>query len=210
MKKREKISCWAKSVSMSSVSETSVDTTEEHHVGADIRALRKARGIRLADMAATIDRSTGWLSQIERGHTEPGLADLRKIAQVFDMPVSFFFRNETVFEEDRGVVVRAGSRARLGSKVGGVREELLSPHLSGEFEMIRTAIEPEASSSWLEARPTNEGGYVVSGTLVLWIGQQRYELSEGDSFQFQNQKYRWENPGAEPVVLIWVVSPPVY
>ena len=195
---------------ISSENDTIRNTTERHHVGADIRALRKARGIRLADMALTIDRSTGWLSQIERGHTEPSLPDLRKFSQVFSMPVSFFFRNETNFEEDRGVVVRAGSRARLGSKMDGATEELLSPHLSGDFEMIRTVFEPGAANPWIEARPTNEGGYVVSGSLSLWIGEHRYDLSEGDSFQFQNRKYRWENFGLEPAILVWVVSPPVY
>lgn len=200
------------------MSELSAPATEEqkarfeaaHHVGADIRALRKSRGITLADLAATLDRSVGWLSQVETGKAEPGIADLRLIAGFFELPISFFFRNEQLYEADRGVVVRAAARAGLGSKTEGLTEELLSPHLSGEFEMIRSVFEPGASSQWIEARPTHEGGYVVSGCLSLTIGDQPFELEAGDSFQFQNQGYCWTNNGTVPAEVIWIVSPPVY
>ena len=35
-------------------------------LGADLRALRKARGVTLAELAADLNRSVGWLSQVER------------------------------------------------------------------------------------------------------------------------------------------------
>ncbi|MFB0939400.1 MAG: helix-turn-helix transcriptional regulator, partial [Paracoccaceae bacterium] len=35
-------------------------------LGADLRALRKARGLTLSDLATALGRSVGWLSQVER------------------------------------------------------------------------------------------------------------------------------------------------
>ena len=35
-------------------------------VGGDLRALRKARGLTLTELALKVGRSVGWLSQIER------------------------------------------------------------------------------------------------------------------------------------------------
>ena len=179
-------------------------------VGTDIRALRKSRNITLADMATTLDRSIGWLSQVERGQTEPAIPDLRKIAQIFEIPISFFFRNELADESESGLIVRAHSRAKLGSRQDGLVEELLSPNLSGDFEMIRSEFEPHSKSELVAARPTQEGGYLISGALTLWIGDKAHHLTKGDSFQFQNEQYRWENKRDEPAVVLWVISPPVY
>ena len=49
-------------------------------LGADLRALRKARGLTLTEMAEALDRSVGWLSQVERDKSEPTISDLRQIA----------------------------------------------------------------------------------------------------------------------------------
>lgn len=179
-------------------------------LGEDIRALRKSRGVTLSDMAARLERSIGWLSQVERGQTEPGIPDLRKIADMFEIPTSFFFRNDLADEHDRGVVVRANSRASLGSRRDGLTEELLSPDLSGDFEMIRSEFEPHSKSGIIDARPTHEGGYLISGTLTLWIADKRFDLQAGDSFQFQNQPYAWENNQTKPAIVLWVISPPIY
>ena len=60
-------------------------------IGSDIRALRRSRNWTLNDLAEQLDRSVGWLSQVERNVSEPALDDIRKIAGLFSLPVSFFF-----------------------------------------------------------------------------------------------------------------------
>lgn len=186
------------------------EDTSETSVGADIRALRKSREIRLINLAEDLGRSTGWLSQIERGQTEPSISDLRNIAAYFDIPLSFFFRNEQAKDGEQGYIVRKSTRAELGSRQDGLVEELLSPHLSGDFEMIRSEFAANSISDWIPPRPTQEGGYIVSGKMNLWLNDHKFELSAGDSFQFENEKYRWENPTDNLAVAIWVISPPVY
>lgn len=183
---------------------------ETASVGEDVRALRKLRGMTLTEVAERLDRSIGWLSQVERGQTEPSITDLRKTAALFEVPLSFFFRNHDAPEEERGLVVRKANRTTLGSREGGLVEELLSPDLSGEFEMIRSVFAPGAETDNVPARPAQDGGYIVSGRLDLWIDGKKFELSEGDSFQFQNCEYRWCNPGDSETLVIWIISPPVY
>ena len=58
-------------------------------LGADIRALRKARGLTLSDIAAVLNRSVGWLSQVERDMSDPSISDLRQIAEALGVPVRF-------------------------------------------------------------------------------------------------------------------------
>jgi len=179
-------------------------------VGGDIRSLRKSRGLTLQALSAEIGRSVGWLSQVERDQTAATIDDLRQLARLFDIPIGFFFRNEAASERERGLVVRSGARATLGSDEGGLTEELLSPDIAGAFEMVRSVFAPGAASSDVDARPAEDGGYVVSGRLELWIDDEKFEIGPGDSFQFIERPYRWRNPGDEPTEVIWVIAPPIY
>ena len=176
----------------------------------DIRALRKARGLTLAEIALKLGRSVGWVSQVERGLSIPSLGDLRAFASLFDVPISLFFSHDVPVEEERGVVVRAGSRRSLGTSESGLVEELLSPDLGGSFEMLRSVFAPGAELRTETRRPTEEAGYVASGSFEIEIDGVWHRLGEGDSFRFEGKPFRWRNPGVEPAVVIWVVSPPVY
>ena len=65
--------------------------TDLNTLGADIRALRKARGLTLAELAQTLGRSVGWLSQVERDMSEPAINDLRDLAWALDVSISSLF-----------------------------------------------------------------------------------------------------------------------
>lgn len=182
----------------------------ERLLAGDIRALRKARGLKLAEIALRLGRSVGWVSQVERGLSMPSLEDLRALATLFDVPVSLFFGHGVSEERERGVVVRAAQRRSLGTSDTGLVEELLSPDLGGSFEMLRSVFAPGAELKTLNERPTEEAGYVVSGVFEIEIAGTWHRLTAGDSFRFENKPHRWRNPGREPAVVIWVVAPPVY
>lgn len=176
----------------------------------DIRALRKARGMTLAECALRLGRSVGWFSQVERGLSTPSVPDLKAIAELFSVPLGLFFTHDVPDEAERGVVVRAGRRRALGTSESGLVEELLSPDLGGSFEMLRSVFAPGAALGRTAVRPTEEAGYVAAGTLDLEIDGTWHHLHEGDSFRFAGKPFRWRNPGSVPAVVIWVVSPPVY
>ena len=179
-------------------------------VGADIRALRKARGFTLSALALQLGRSVGFLSQVERGLSEPSIADLRLLSETFAVPLSFFFGKADADPLERGYVVRSAARRRLGHPAEGLSEELLSPDLGGAFEIIRSVFAPGAQLAEPLQRLSEEAGYLVEGSLDVWIGDQCFHLHAGDSFRFANEPYRWRNPGATPCVVIWVIAPPVY
>ncbi len=176
----------------------------------DLRALRKVRGLTLAEIAIRLQRSVGWVSQVERGLSTPSLADLRAFAELFDVPLSLFFGHEAETEDERGVVVRAARRRSLGTSETGLVEELLSPDLGGSFEMLRSVFAPGSELPEPALRKTEEAGYLASGRFDIEIDGVWHHLAEGDSFRFAAKPFRWRNPGDEPAVVIWVISPPVY
>src|SRR5262249_42314325 len=114
---------------------TDMPTNSERMLAADIRALRKARGLTLAETALRLGRSIGWLSQVERGISAPSIEDMRRFAELFGVALSLFFAHDVPDEAERGVVVRAGRRRSLGTSESGLVEELLSPDLGGSFEL---------------------------------------------------------------------------
>lgn len=179
-------------------------------LGADIRALRKARGLTLTEIAERLNRSVGWLSQVERDKSDPSISDLRQIAECLGVPMSMLFAHSAAPVDEQGYVVRAGSRRPMGSGEEGLIEELLSPDLTDDFEMVHSTFKPHSKMQTPADRPTQEVGYVVSGHLQLTIGARSFEVGPGDSFRIKHEPYHWANPHDDPAVVIWVIAPPVY
>jgi quercetin dioxygenase-like cupin family protein len=150
------------------------------------------------------------MSQVERGISMPTLADLRRLADLFGVPMSLFYTREQPADTDGELVVRAGARRQLGRSEPGLLEELLSPSLGGTFEMRRRVFAPGAESAAQPRRETEEAGFVVAGRLLLEIDGVSQELDAGDSFRFKGKAVRWRNAGAAEAIVIWVMSPPVY
>ncbi len=178
-------------------------------IGADFRALRRARGWTLSEVAEQMSRSIGWLSQVERGVSEPALDDVRTVAALFSLPVSFFFSHRPDTAEGQ-YVVRADSRREMSDDSKGLVESLLSPDLGGAFEIMHSVFAVGATCPQPFVRPTEEAGYVIDGGLTLIIDDKEFALKTGDSFRFAGETVSWINKGTKPAVLIWVIAPAVY
>lgn len=164
----------------------------------------------LQDIADRMGRSVGWVSQIERDLSEPSISDLRQIAKLLDVPMSLLFGTPNVQADEAGYVVRAGARRPIGSGESGLVEELLSPDLSDDFEVVHSTFQPHSRRGEVTTRPTQEVGYILSGKLDLTISDRRFTLCPGDSFRIKAEPFEWINPYDAPAVAIWVIAPPVY
>jgi transcriptional regulator with XRE-family HTH domain len=179
-------------------------------LGADLRALRKSRGLTLTDMADKLGRSVGWLSQVERDISEASITDLRQIAACMDVSVSMLFRHGAAPASEAGYIVRKNARRPIGSQTEGLVEELLSPDLTDDFEMVYSTFQPHSRIKEHVRRPTQEVGYVISGQLEIEIEGTPHLINPGDSFRIRGEAFRWANPFGVPAVAIWVIAPPVY
>ena len=179
-------------------------------LGADLRALRKGRGLTLVELADKLGRSVGWLSQVERDISELSITDLRQIAACMDVSVSMLFRNGAAPAHEAGFIVRKDARRPIGSNIKGLVEELLSPDLTDYFEMVHSTFQPHSRIKEQVRRPTQEVGYVLSGQLEIEIEGVTHLINPGDSFRIRGERYRWSNPYPDPCKVIWVIAPPVY
>ena len=178
--------------------------------GADLRSLRKARGLTLTDLAERMQRSVGWLSQVERDLSTPTVADLRRLADLLDVPVSMLTTRDPAQAEEAGYVVRAGHHREIGREIAGLDEVLLSPDLTDDFEMVRSVFAPGSGTYGQVRRATQEVAVMVSGYLTLTIGGRTFTVGPGDSFRIRGEPFTWSNPHDTPAEAIWVIAPPVY
>lgn len=192
------------------MTDTAQSQRSPSEIGHDIRRLRRLRGLALAEVAARTGLAGAFLERVEAGEAALSVDDLQRITRLLDVPLSWFFINALGPPEERGHVVRAAARRRVGEGGGGLVEELLSPDLAGGFEMFHSTFEPGAEMAEAQRRNTEEAGYLVSGELELWLDQRRFHLYPGDSFRFSGEYYRWRNPGDREAVVVWVISPPIY
>ncbi|MEO6984080.1 MAG: XRE family transcriptional regulator, partial [Paralcaligenes sp.] len=179
-------------------------------LGNEVRKLRKARGKSLAELALAVGRSISFISQLERGYAEPSIADLKGIARELGVQVGWFFMLDAIPPEERGRVMRAPDRRRLGTVADGLVEELLSPDIGGVFECFLSTFAPGAQLAEYTQRDTEEEGYLVKGVLDLWIGKEHFHLTAGDSFRIVREPFRWANSSDSETIVAWVISPPIY
>ncbi len=180
-------------------------------IGRQIRDLRKSRRVSLAVLAKKVNKSVGYLSQVERGVSALPIPVLQAISSALDVQISWFFHGDSKAPADeQDFVVRRESRRTLNYSGMGIREELLSPRLSGQLQMILTTFEPGASGGKEpRQRKGEEGGYVKTGTLELTIGARVFLLNAGDSFTISgDEPHLVRNPSEEETEVVWVLADP--
>jgi len=181
-------------------------------LGEQIRGLRNARDWTLREVSMRSGLSVGYLSLVERNRANPSIKALHDIARTLGVNVSWFFPHAGAGPEiEQKYIVRGGRRRALNFALG-ITDELLSPNLSGQLELIRSRFEPGASSgSEPYTHKGEEAGLVISGELELWIGDEHFLLRAGDSFSFSSMTpHRYRNPGDHETIVIWAITPPSY
>lgn len=182
-------------------------------LGRQVRSLRKAKGMSIQQLAERASLSIGMVSQIERCMASPSIRSLRGISEALGVPISWFFHEAAVADqEELGIIVRRNHRRLLRLPTNGVSKELLTPDLSGELEVLLATIEPGGTSGpELYTHEGEEAGYVIKGALNLWIKDRLYRLEEGDAFRFASTTpHRFENAADSQTQVLWVISPPLY
>ncbi|MEO1538660.1 MAG: XRE family transcriptional regulator [Pseudomonadota bacterium] len=181
-------------------------------VGAEIKSLRKARGMTILDLSNMTGLSIGYLSQIERGQSTASAKALLSVCMAFGVTIEWLLGTQQADDETLSrFVVRSSSR-RCMTFAGGITDELISPNLLRQIEMLRCVFAPGSSSAQTSfPYPGEEGGIVISGKLNIFLDGKLIELATGDSFAFESKiPHRYENPGAVEAVVIMAVSPPTH
>ncbi|MBK0419720.1 cupin domain-containing protein [Leucobacter sp. CSA1] len=178
-------------------------------LGERIRGRRQEIGMTAQQLARAAELSPAQVSQIERGHSDPSLEALRRIARALGTPLFDLFSEG---EESPVRVIREADRMIVRSPHGGISYSRISPG-SGRLEVLAGELAPGAASSeepWAHP-PSEECVLVTDGVLTLEVDGVAHALATGDSAYFASARpHRFVNRTTGIVRFTLSVSPPSY
>jgi transcriptional regulator with XRE-family HTH domain len=144
-----------------------------------IRGLRLARGWSLDDLAARCYLSPSTLSRIETGHRRIALDQLAPIARALGTTLDQLV--ESV--EDDDVVIRPQRDVMRGVTTWMLTREP-GPHGISVAKMRVTKPEPRRGTDELGVHPGRDWFTVLSGTVVLMLGERTILVEAGQAAEF--------------------------
>ncbi len=168
-----------------------------------LRDLRLRKGLTVRDLAQRIGRSVGFISQIERGLSQPSVEDLQAISDALGVHSMYFLQQSAA--KGHAWLSRPPMRRTL-RYANGVTDHVVSPALSNKFIMLETRL--EAGAAFEEHRlleSEEQAGYVLQGKIILSVDGEEMELQKGDAFQINSAtSYRCVNASTQPARVLWI------
>jgi transcriptional regulator with XRE-family HTH domain len=182
----------------------------ESRIGEKAKNLRKSNNITLKELSEKTNLSVGYLSQFERGINTIAIDSLSKIADVFNVELSYFFPNSTM-NENMSQVVKSYEQRVLDVIGDGYIIKLLSNNARNHSIYPRMIeILPRAFSEKTEAygHSGEEFIYVLEGILTLILNNTRQYLYPGDSAHYMStDEHNWTNETNKIVKILCVSTP---
>lgn len=178
-------------------------------MGRTLQKARKEQSLTVGRLAERAGVSAGLISQLERGHGNPSFLTLSRLAEAVRVPLGHFLQGEV---EPRQKVVRKDGRKKLVLPDDHLVYELLTPGLGGQLEVLRTQVPPGWSN---EERPFRHVGeecvHLLEGRLQVSVGEEFFELDQGDSITYDpSVPHWWRNAARKVAVIIGSVTPPSF
>jgi transcriptional regulator with XRE-family HTH domain len=167
----------------------------EKIVGANLRQLRKQKGVSLEQFAKLTGVSRAMLGQIELGHSTPTIKVLWKIARALDLPINAFLSEDAARKS--ALLVRAEESKVLVSADGKFRSRALFPFdMARKVEFYELIMKGQAIEE-ADAHPpgTTENLVVATGNVEVTVNDQHYLVAEGDAILFTaDVPHTYRNP----------------
>jgi len=179
-------------------------------LGAHLKVLRAARGMTLDSLATATGLTKSYLSKIQNSHKLPPIATLSRIAQALGTGIGSFFGD--ILEAREGAsVVRRGERlavVRGGTAFGYDYVSLAHRRLSKSMDPFVFTFPSKIDRHVFFDHGGEEFVFILSGTVVFQVGDQRWTLEEGDTIYFDAAiPHRGWSVGPDAKALVVVHAP---
>lgn len=178
------------------------------NLGKRIQDLRRRRGLTTGELAARVQVTSGFISQLEHSKTDPSLQTLQRVAAALQVPLSYLLLDDEI----KPRVIRKGERNVIHVDKGGLRASILSPLPSRHLELVLLEL-PLGGVSWVKEQ--FHDGYechlVMQGKVRAHYGGESYLLDTGDSiFWDGTAPHRLENVGDGVAQIVMALTPPAF
>lgn len=178
------------------------------NLGKRIQDLRRKRGLTTGELAARVQVTSGFISQLEHNKTVPSLQSLQRVAAALQVSLSYLLLEDDV----KPRVVRKQERHIIHVGNDGLKAAILSPLPSQSLELILLDL-PPGKVSWMKLRfhEGQECHLVTKGKVRAYHGDNSYLLEEGDSiFWDGTAPHRMENVSDGEAQILIALAPPAF
>ncbi len=175
-------------------------------IGDKIRNLRLKNNLTQSELGNRCDLTKGFISQLEADLTSPSLSTLEDILQCLGTSFQEFFsdeKKEKLIYRQEDVIIKDFGDKRV--------YWLVSDAQKNEMEPVIVELENGMSTDEEAPHEGEEFGYVLSGSITLFIGERAYKVKKGESFYFQARTPHYvKNSGKTLAKFLWITSPPCF
>lgn len=179
-----------------------VDAQAER-IGRRIRALRRAQGLTLVQLAALTELSHPFLSQLERGHVRASMVSLERIARALESSQVELLEAAHELPQDTGAVSLVRREQGVRNPYAGGGEARLLDHEGRRFHPIEFRGSARDPGEYYR-HDEDELLYVVHGHVLVDLAEEGlHRLRQGDSLYYGGGiSHRWcSADGSEYLVL---------
>lgn len=181
---------------------------------AKIRKLRKEKHFTLNKMAEKTGISVNYLSQVERGYTNPSIGILKKITDALEVPLLALVdgSSQAPFHREGVAIVRKDMRKKLVYPKSKLQEYLLTPDLNRKIGVVLSESKPgKDQEDALYQHEGEEFGLILEGQYEVTVNDEVYILNEGDSIYFPSHlPHKMRGIGRKRCKTLWVITPPSF
>lgn len=178
------------------------------NIGEKIKRYRLRLGLTQEELAARTELSKGFISQLERDLTSPSIATLTDILEALGTDLSEFF---TEAQPEKAVFTPDDMFEKEETEAGHTVRWLVPNAQKNCLEPILVTLAPGGSTYEENPHEGEEFGYVLQGSISLYIGDRKHKVRRGDSFCFKPASVHYiKNTGKTEARLIWVATPPSF
>ena len=178
-------------------------------IGEKIKRRRVSLGLTQEELAARVELSKGFISQVERDLTSPSIATLTDILEALGMSLADFFSQEDTNEK---VVFGADDVFVKENEDAGHSIHWLIPNAQkNSLEPILVTLQSGGKTWEQDPHEGEEFGYVLSGSVILHLNGSKHRVKAGESFCIHPSAPHWlENAGKTTAKILWIATPPSF
>lgn len=175
-------------------------------IGNKLKQLRVKNDLTQEELADRCELSKGFISQIERDLASPSISTLSDLLQCLGTDLKDFFNDaadENVVFKNEDVFVKENKDD------GNIINWIVPNSQKNSMEPIIIELSPGGKSYTDVPHDGEEFGYVLSGTVELNLGGEKYKVKKNESFYFKaNREHYIINKSNTKAKVLWVCTPP--
>jgi transcriptional regulator with XRE-family HTH domain len=174
-------------------------------LGDRIRNLRRERGLRLVDMAKLTDLSVSFISQVERGLTNPGMRSLILMADALEVRPHALLEDAPPCDE-LFVLTRADEQAEVPNDGGTART--ITSNANPRFNAFDFSGGPRQFYTWYRSKG-DVLIIVLAGQLEVEVETHALTMATGDTLYVRaGTNHRWRQVGRARCRVLTVLHSP--